>query len=275
MSKLLSLPDLLETAGIPFGFVDGWSEPRRPGYVWREPDAEAAAVMWHHTATSSYGTTGSGAQDKANLFTGIYRDGRLWQSGAGEPTVYLANAFPAPISSGAGRRDVLDALKRGVTVTESAMSPDTPDWYGNTHYVNIEHVLDGRGTRIREDVWNMLTRLGRCLDRLYGWEPGQRHIGHLQHTYRKIDLWDGTDPDGVATMNRLRDGIQTTTTEDGMPYAQFCNMVDSLFAGRPDMFKGDPSYFYRTVADGGIYDDPDARDWVNFWSSFTKAITPA
>lgn len=60
--------------------------------------------------------------------------------------------------------------------------------------------------------------------------------------------------------------------EDGMPYEQFKNMVISLFKGRPDMFKGDPSYFYKNLPDG-IYNDPQNIDWTNFWRSFTDAIS--
>lgn len=59
--------------------------------------------------------------------------------------------------------------------------------------------------------------------------------------------------------------------ECGMPYEQFKNMVDAMFVGS-DEFAGDPSYFYRTIADGGIYDDPDNVDWVNFWDSFVRLI---
>lgn len=60
--------------------------------------------------------------------------------------------------------------------------------------------------------------------------------------------------------------------EDGMPYEQFKNMVISLFNGRPDMFKGDPAYFYKNLPEG-IYNDPQNIDWTNFWTSFTKAIS--
>ena len=74
--------------------------------------------------------------------------------------------------------------------------------------------------------------------------------------------------DWVADVNNRPD-----LEEDGMPYAQFVNLVDSLFAGRPDEFQGDPSYFYRAANEGGIYDVPDAPDWVNFWSAFTRAIS--
>jgi hypothetical protein len=54
-------------------------------------------------------------------------------------------------------------------------------------------------------------------------------------------------------------------SEDTMPKEQWENMIDSLFAGRPDMFVGDPSYFYDLPAGN--------EDWENFWISFEKAIS--
>jgi len=53
--------------------------------------------------------------------------------------------------------------------------------------------------------------------------------------------------------------------EDGMPKEQWENMIDSLFKGRPDMFHGDPTYYYDLSA--------DSPDWPNFWNAFVDAIS--
>lgn len=66
--------------------------------------------------------------------------------------------------------------------------------------------------------------------------------------------------------------------ENGMPYEQFKNMIDALFVGRPDIFKGKPSYFYTKADEGGIYDVPNHPDWKSedgkdgLWPAFTRLI---
>ena len=66
--------------------------------------------------------------------------------------------------------------------------------------------------------------------------------------------------------------------EYGMPLEQFKNMINALFIGRPDLFHGDPGYFYKTKEEGGILDDPDNPDWADyvtgsgFWPAFVRLI---
>ncbi len=60
--------------------------------------------------------------------------------------------------------------------------------------------------------------------------------------------------------------------ELGMPYEQFKRWITALFEGRPDVFIGDPWYFYLTMAEGGIYDDPTNEDWDNFWRVYTSLV---
>lgn len=93
-------------------------------------------------------------------------------------------------------------------------------------------------------------------------------LGHA-HVGRGVDThWDPGRLD-VARVVRFLEG-------DTMPRWQFANMVNALFEGRPDEFRGaDPGWFYRLTTDDppGIYDDPDAPDWANFWRAFARVIS--
>ena len=208
MTQLLDLPDALESAGLAVRTLDGWQTPQIPGYRWREPDGEPAGVMWHHTASSAYTPN----RDKANVWVGLgyWETGRLYQTGGGFPIVVVANAYPAPISSGYGVRQVLeDYVKRDIPFTGRQTHADD-QWAGNTHYVNIEVVLDGVGTVMDDAVWDTLARTGAVLNDVYGWTEA-RHIAHAHHTGRKVDLRDGKYPTADATLAALRDAIGDVT----------------------------------------------------------------
>lgn len=210
MTLLLDWPEALEAAGVTVRLLDGWDTPALPGYYWREPNDEPAGMMHHHTATASYMPN----RDKASAYAGLGRnsDGRLYQedygNGAMFPVFTIANAFPAPISSGYGVRRVLeDYVKRDIEFNGRPGSDDSnPRWAGNTHYVNIEWVLNGTGAPIDDRVWSMMVTVCDVTNDLYGWTPA-RHIGHGHHTGRKVDLWDGRDTDYDHTIQRLRDDM--------------------------------------------------------------------
>src|SRR6056300_1723988 len=101
MSLLLDWPEALQAAGVNVRVLAGWDTPANSGYFWREPDREAAGMMHHHTATTSYDPN----RDKANGYPGLGREGttRLYQEDYGDdnmfPVFTVANAYPAPISS--------------------------------------------------------------------------------------------------------------------------------------------------------------------------------
>ena len=184
--------------------MSGWDQAHKGGtYRWRETPQDPAGAMWHHTATTQYTPN----RDKASAYAGLSRDGsdRLYQAGAGVPVYTLANAHPAPISSGAGVRTVLENyVKKDVPfVGRQTASDDSPTWYGNTHYWNTEVVLDGTGSPMDPGVWDMLITVGAVLNDVFGWTSA-RHIGHGQHTRRKIDLWNGTYKDMAATIDAYR-----------------------------------------------------------------------
>ena len=60
----------------------------------------------------------------------------------------------------------------------------------------------------------------------------------------------------------------TFTVDTGMPRQQWEQLIDALFAGRPDEFVGDPDY-WKTL-------DPDSPDWAtDFFPAFVRAISPS
>jgi len=175
--------------------------------------------MHHHVASTKYTPN----RDKANGYPGLSYHGsdRLYQEryqGDGYEAVYtVANAYPAPISSGAGDRTVLDKIRTGQEVL-GRQGPDTPGWYGNTHYWNNEWVLDGTGSWVDDAVWDMMVVVCQVQNDLMGWTE-LNHICHAHHTRRKIDLWNGkysdTNRDGFdKTIIALR--ADMTQEEDCM-----------------------------------------------------------
>lgn len=255
--KTLLVPQVLHEAGLNVVTVDGWDDDST--YRWRSGDPEAS--MWHHTATGSYAPNAT----KANMYAGLaidaqMSDGRLYQTGGGVPVICVANAYPAPISSGYGQEQVFGKARNDVPNDLLATGPDD-DWAGNRSYWNTEIVLDGVGTWIDDAVWDAIVRAARAIHRLFGWSE-HRAIGHAQHTRRKIDPRDGRHPSARETMNRLRDEIK----EDTMPTEQWHQMIDALFAGRPDEFTGNPDYWKNEVP-------KDSPEWADFWAAFVRAIS--
>ena len=137
MTRMLEFPVALEAAGVNVRVLDTWDLIDPAGYVYREPDGNPAGHMHHHTATTSYvpNTT------KANGYAGLSKHGsaRLYQENYGDsiPVYTIANAYPAPVSSGAGDYSVLERVRQGVEVV-GRQGTDTPHYYGNTHYWNTE-----------------------------------------------------------------------------------------------------------------------------------------
>jgi hypothetical protein len=130
MTKMLELPEALGAVGINVRVLDGWDRPAKSGYYYREePGANTsrsnpAGHMHHHTASSSYKPN----RDKASGYAGLSHDGseRLYQEGYGEgfePVYVIANAFPAPISSGAGDKSVLVKVRDGIEVVAKVQTP--------------------------------------------------------------------------------------------------------------------------------------------------------
>ena len=104
------------------------------------------------------------------------------------------------------------------------------------------------------------------------------------HNLTKVENGSGTGCPGEYWKQWiLREGWNDwpiNGVELGMPYEQFVNMVQAMFAPQaqdPEWpLRGNPAYFTNYSDDPvlpGIYDDPDNIDWDNFWDAFTDLIT--
>jgi len=234
MTTMLDLPELLIDAGVNVRVLDGWDIPHKDGtYVWREDDGDPAGHMHHHTATAAYTPN----RDKANGYAGLSIEGseRLYQEDYGDDSaeaVYcIANAYPAPISSGAGDYEVLVRVRDGVEVV-GRQGPDTPGWYGNTHYWNTEYVLDGVGAYIDPKVWEMMLTVCRVQNGLMGWTENM-HIGHYHHTRRKIDLRDGRYADADETIRELRSQMEGLPVDEATLRQIIREEVEGVMGGKP------------------------------------------
>lgn len=166
------------------------------GYYWTDETSHHHAYrgdpvgwVWHHTASTHYTPYVKNAkgQTKANLWMGLWRDGALYATGSGTPTVVFASGGPANYSSGAGRREVLtDYVARDGRFPGPQRSDDTDGFFGNRHYGTTETVHPGDGSSLDEGVWELQLVVAELMSRHYNWSAW-RHIGHLDHTHRKID----------------------------------------------------------------------------------------
>lgn len=192
---LLWLPDAMRGAGLNVVELDGWDR-NQPRYYWTDAtfrhdgyEGDPVGWVWHHTATTHYTAYVKNAkgQTKANLWMGLWRDGTLYATGGGTPTVVVASGGPANYSSGAGRKEVLvDYVAKDVRFPGPQRQEDTPEFFGNRHYGTTETVHPGDGSPLDDGVWELQLAVAELMSRHYGWSAW-RHIGHLDHTHRKID----------------------------------------------------------------------------------------
>ncbi len=270
MTTCLDLPGALEAAGVTVRLLDGWDTPANAGYYWREASGDPAGHMHHHTATTGY-TPYGGPESKANGFAGLSINGsdRLYQEDYGDdsavPVYTIANAYPAPISSGAGDITVLERIRQGVEVV-GRQGPDTPDWYGNTHYWNTEYVLDGTGSPVDEKVWAMMLTVCRAQNDLMGWTPNM-HIGHAHHTRRKIDLWAGQYTDFDETIIQLRDQMEATNVFFNYVMGWFDTLTDEEFEQmrQANLFAGSAAYWIGLRDLGSSRSDGQNDEVVHFY----------
>jgi len=194
-ASLLWLPDALRAKGVNVIELDGWATNEQ-GYFWtdetfhhRQYSGDPVGWLWHHTASSHYVpfVKNSQGQTKANLWMGLWRDGELFTTGGGIPTVVFASGGPADFSAGSGRKEVLvDFVAKDVRFHGPQRQEDTPDFFGNRHYGSTETVHPGDGSKVDDGVWEAQLIVAALMCDHYGWSKW-RHIGHLDHTKRKID----------------------------------------------------------------------------------------
>ena len=91
-TALLELPDLLTAAGMNVLVADDW-ELGQGNYLWTDPhtgtrsyDGPPSGYMVHHTA-GTRATPPPHDTSKANAWIGLLRDGKLYQTGGGIPTI--------------------------------------------------------------------------------------------------------------------------------------------------------------------------------------------
>jgi len=294
-TALLPLPEVIKSLGLNVMALEGWDEAQG-AYMWTDPENGSqryenapSCYMVHHTGSKAGASGGaeavpvvqnsSGVWSKANAWIGLW-DGerKLYEvapSGVDvTPAIILTSAGPARYSSGFGVWSLFrDYLSKDIRAPYwDQPEPDGP-YALNRYAVNVETVHRGGGQDIDPGVLEHVIGLGVALHILFGWKD--RTTGHLTWTQTKKDPHWNDDP---ACIVQIQDAVvsQLTGGQLGMPYEQFCNMVDALFRGRPDKFQGsDPGWFYRKTTDTppGIYDDPSAPDWPNFWDSFEAAIS--
>jgi len=278
---------VLERAGVTVRYLDGWDEPnvfRGNPYLYREPDGNAAGSMHHHTATTEYTPN----RDKANAYAGLSVDGseRLYQGGVGlgstVPVYVIANAYPAPISSGTGDINVLEKVRQGIRVV-GRQGPDSilssgDYWYGNAHYWNTEWVLDGVGAEIDPEVWDMMVVVSQVQNDLNGWTDAM-HICHYHHTGRKIDLYGGQFEDADETIQQLREQMNMALSlerwatrlrhpsRDNTGADDFQRMVDVGIITQSE-------YNYWTTVSTDSSEMGDLRDAVTVRSEFWGNTSP-
>ncbi len=194
---LLPLPDLLRAEGITVIELNGWKENEQ-GYYWTGVDnrhhgylGKPNGWVWHHTASGGYTpyVKNSVGQTKACIFAGLWRgesSNRLYQAG-GDPVLVFCSGGPADYSQGSGVRAVLVQVSNDQRFYgPQRHSDDYPKWYGNRYYGATEIVHRGDGSPLDQGVFRMVYTAQSVMSELFDWSPW-RHIGHLDHTRRKID----------------------------------------------------------------------------------------
>ncbi len=214
-TALLWLPDALHDAGIAFAELTGW-KANKAGYFWtREDDTddeyigEPVGWMWHHTATTGYTprVVNANGRTKANLWMGLARGNRLYEAGNGPPTVVIASGGPANFSAGAGKRWVLDSyVAEDVRFHGPQREPDDePPFHGNRYYGATETVHRGDGSPMHPGVWEMQLQVAALMCQRWDWSAW-RHVGHLDHTRRKVD--QRVDQGAPYTIGLMQDQVQ-------------------------------------------------------------------
>jgi hypothetical protein len=245
-TSMLWVPDALRAAGVNVVVLDGWDEAQG-NYLWtdldsgsRSYDGRPTCFMIHHTAGTAATPTvkdASGRWSKANCWAGLLRNGKLYQSGGGVPTVIFTAAGPARISSGYGHGPTLHEVADDVRVPWDQSSSDT-NMAANRYAWNCETVAAGDGSAIDPGVEHALALMGALLADRFNWSPW-RAIGHLTWTGRKIDpFWDGRRDvivriqDAVAEMmgDVIEPPIEPPDPGDDVDYRTVKNVPEAQWA---------------------------------------------
>lgn len=253
-TALVDLPSLLEDLGLNVMLATDWLEGQCNGgshYLWTDPFSNASShdekpngYMVHHTAGSA-ATPPPHDTSKAGAWIGLERGGRLYQEGGGTPTIYLATAGPARISSGYGYRPALwdnTFLDQRAPARASGGDGQTA---GNRYTFNVETVHRGDGSAVDRGVWDHVVGLGVALSTLFDWT--ERTLGHRSWSTRKIDpKWQvGLPHDGVDCIIDIQDEIARILNGGELP--EIPPPVDPPPSGG--------EYMFPTIREGDGYFD--------------------
>ena len=259
-TALKDLPSILANMGFNVEVADGYLEGQG-NYLWTDPDTGVGSYdgppsgyMVHHTAGSA-ATPPPADTSKAGAWTGLWRDGRLYQFGGGIPTIYLATAGPARISSGFGYRPALwDFTFQDVRAPTRAQGNDGST-AGNRYTFNVETVHRGDGSALDRGVWDCDVGIGIALQQMFGWT--ERTLGHLSWSKRKIDpKWSvGMPHDGADCIIDVQDAIANKPPSEDFVYTTWAN---GMFDNYSDQDIDDltdaglispPSSYWKTMRD--------------------------
>lgn len=264
-TALLALPELFAELGGNGIVLEGW-DTAQGSYFWTDPDTgaqsydgEPSCYQVHHTAgTKSVPVVrdSGGNWSKANAWGGLYRDGKLYQTGGGVPTIVFTSAGPARTSSGYGYWPMFtDYVLKDKRAPWKAEGSDTGQAL-NRYAFNLEVTHPGDYSELDDGVWEQVCILGQALHILFGWT--ERTVGHQSWTLRKIDpRWDGTDDCIIQVQDEIQRLLtEPETEEEDMTWADI--VADSTWATayELDYIQGDPAlmpdYYF---ADGPANED--------------------
>ncbi len=193
---LLDLPEILTGMGFNVVVADGWELGQCSGsdhYTFTDPatdigshDEKPFAYMVHHSGSKA-ATPPPAKTSKAGAWIGLSRGDRLYQYGGGIPTIYLASAGPARVSSGDGYRPAAwdNTFEQRRAPAHAQGLDSTPHIALNRYSFNVETVCEGVGSELDPEVWDNVVGLGEALERMTGLK--EMTIGHTSWTSRKPD----------------------------------------------------------------------------------------
>jgi hypothetical protein len=282
-SSMLWLPEALELEGVRVEVLHGWEEAQG-SYFWTDPATGAqgyeeapSCYMIHHTA----GTVAtpvvkdhSGQWSKANVWAGLERAGKLYQTGGGIPSLVFTSAGPARVSSGYGHWPTAELVFDDVRVPWRQTNPDG-DRALNRYAWNVETVAAGDGSPIDPGVEEALVIMGALICDRFGWSPW-RTIGHLTWSTRKVDpYWQGDEARIVTIQDKVEERMGGTM---GTAWEQWVEGLVTAWAEDPIKTRDE---FYRlntmvppVIEPGnsaatvdywlGLLDQPGHPEWLGF-----------
>jgi len=208
---LLDLPDVLEALGLNVWVAEGY-EYGQGDYLWTNPHTEVGSYdekpygyMVHHSGSRA-ATPPPSVTSKAGAWIGLKRGDRFYQEGGGVPTIYLASAGPARISSGYGYRPAAwDYTCNERRAPARAEGRDT-DTALNRYSFNMETVHRGDGSPLDPGVLEHVIGLGVALQQMC--DLKEMTLGHRSWSLRKIDPFWNDDPNCITQ-------VQASVAEGG------------------------------------------------------------